>query len=149
MKKIKLDDIEKENIFRTPPDYFEDLPSIIQAKAIQSASEAWYLKLLKQPAVKFAVPAMLVLLLFVFRGNLFPPNNNTLSQTGDPIELLADVSTADLYAYVMDHTDVTHTDLLEIMTEDQHVHLSPEQSEIEIDEEYIEDLELEDLEDLM
>ena len=59
MKKIKLDDIEKENIFRTPPDYFEDLPSIIQAKAVKSASEAWYLKLLKQPAVKFArLPAV-------------------------------------------------------------------------------------------
>lgn len=37
-KRISLGDIKKENIFQVPERYFDDLPSIIQAKAVKSKS---------------------------------------------------------------------------------------------------------------
>ncbi|MFC0183739.1 hypothetical protein SAMN04515674_11119 [Pseudarcicella hirudinis] len=37
-KRISLGDIKKENIFQVPEGYFDDLPSIIQAKAVKSKS---------------------------------------------------------------------------------------------------------------
>ena len=148
MKKIKLDDIKKENVFQTPPGYFEDLPSIIQAKAMNSQKEAWWLTTLQLPVVKFALPAILVVLLVVFRGSLVT-QEATIAE-GSVMELMADLSTEELYTYVMDHTDVTHADLLEMATDHQiEFELEEDKSAIEIDEEYIEDLELEDLEELM
>lgn len=148
MKKIKLDDIEKENIFETPSGYFEELPSIIQAKAMATEKKAWYLTVFQQPALRFAAPALLILLLIVANSDFFSTTSSTTT-TASVTEMIADLSTEELYTYVLEHADVTHGDLLEMASAHQ-VDLEIEQPVLEeLGEEYMEDLELEDLEELM
>lgn len=146
MKKIKLDDIKKENIFQTPPEYFEDLPSIIQARIVKEKPHAWYSSLFSLPAMKLAIPAMLILLVFVFRGQLFSPEHIDVELSST--ELIEELSTDEMYAYLMEHTDVTHEDLLEVALEN-HLFLGDGDKQLKIDEEYIEDLDIEDLEELL
>lgn len=146
MKKIKLEDINKETIFQTPPDYFEDLPSIIQARAIQSKPQAWYVSAWKQPVVKFALPAMLIILAVVFRGAIFPSGNDIEDATA--AELMEELSTEEMYAYLIEHTDVTHEDLYHAISENQ-LDLGDQDGQLPIDEEYLEDIDIEDLEELL
>lgn len=143
---MKLDDIKKENIFQTPSTYFEDLPSIIQAKAVQSKPEAWYITFFKQPAVKFALPVLLLLVVAVVQTEFFVPNNqaNELSA----IELMDEVSTEEMYAYLIESSDITHEELLEVAVETQ-VELSGSTEQNPMVDEYLEDIDLEELEELL
>lgn len=89
----RLDDIDKKNIYKVPNDYFEKLPGIIQAKAIEESkrkSFAWSV-----PAVKYAVPALLVLILAGYYAFFNP---EVQPQTAS--EILAEIETNDLVEYL-------------------------------------------------
>jgi len=146
MKKIKLDDIEKENIFQTPSGYFEDLPSIIQARAVREKPQAWYLNLFRQPAMKWAIPALVVVLAAVFSTQLIEPKGGTPTLTA--AELVEELSTEEMYAFLMEHTDITHQELLDVAAENQ-LYLGEDGGQLHLDEDFIEDIDLEDLEELM
>ena len=99
----RLDDIPKKTIFRVPEGYFENLPSKIQSRL--AADEAghtsprfpgW------RPALRYAVPVVLVLLFFFF--NREAPL--------DPESLLAGVESAELVSYLQDE-GLTTDELLE------------------------------------
>ena len=99
----KLDDISKKTVFNVPDDYFDELPSKIQARVGE-------LKVSSQPSVfyrykyAFLVPALAVVVVaFVL---FFQP------QRKDAERILASIETEQLVAYLQE-TDITTEDLLE------------------------------------
>ena len=49
----KLEDISRENIFKVPDGYFENLPGVIQASVARPEPKVWF-----APAFKFALPVV-------------------------------------------------------------------------------------------
>ncbi|MDA0195397.1 MAG: hypothetical protein O2887_12690 [Bacteroidetes bacterium] len=135
-QKIKIDDLKKENIFKVPDRYFEELPSLIQARVLAQAGskQGWFVL----PSVRWAViatPVLAVIMYFViFRG--------PVEQTPVNIDaILAQVETNDLIAYLED-SDMTDAELIS--------GLALESFEIDeiTDELYLEDIDISDLESI-
>ena len=100
---MKLEEINKKNIYKVPDQYFDQLPMRIQSrvdaqKPVNRFTFSWNF------AAKIAVPAM-VLLLFYFGID----NSNTGQSTE---QLLAMVDTEDIIAY-LETTDITTDEILE------------------------------------
>ena len=102
---MKLEDIEKKNIYRVPDRYFDQLPMRIQSRVnaenpVNRFTFSWKF------VTKIAVPAFaLVLILFYFGIN----NSNTNLSSE---QLLAMVDTEDIIAY-LETTDITADEILE------------------------------------
>lgn len=106
MKKIDLNELDRKQPFKAPDGYFEELPSVIQSKAVDSDRKArpWEL-----PVVRWiAVPAMIIAVV-VF--SVLPNDENN-----DPDQLLAEVSTEELVAY-LESSEMSTADLLEMIDE--------------------------------
>ena len=102
---MKLENIKKKNIYTVPDNYFEQLPMRIQVrvnekKPVLGLSLSWGL------ALKVAFPAIAVVLIVFYFG--IYSNNSQLS----PDEILAQVSTEDLIAYIQT-TDITTDEIIE------------------------------------
>jgi hypothetical protein len=106
-KMIRLDDIPKNRMFSTPEDYFDKLPGIIRSKTTETAREQGFV--FNLPVFyRLAVPALAILLV-VFYFALRPTGSNY-----DVPALLAEVSTAELIAY-LDESDITTDELLSLV----------------------------------
>jgi hypothetical protein len=55
----KLEDISRENIFKVPDGYFENLPGVIQARVARPEPKIWF-----SPAFKFALPVAALAIAF-------------------------------------------------------------------------------------
>lgn len=104
---MKLEDIQKKNIYKVPDDYFDKLPGIIQSKVQKEKPEytPWW-QVLRRPAFAYAIPAVVVILTAAYVFLIQP--DNTLQQE----DILASVSTEDLIAYV-EMSDMTTDEILE------------------------------------
>ncbi len=96
--KLKLEDIQKENIYKTPDHYFEELPGIIQNRVAKKPewSLSWGLGL------KWAAATALLIILVV--GYFLMERVGTTPVVG-PSKLIAQVSTDDLILY-LETTDI-------------------------------------------
>ncbi len=92
---MKLEDINKENIYTVPDKYFDQLPTRIQSRVndkmpVSGLSWNWSL------VYKLAVPAFAVIVMIFYFGR----GNNFETQNAEAI--LAQVNTEDLIAYIED-----------------------------------------------
>lgn len=102
---MRLEDIEKKNIYTVPDKYFDQLPTRIQARVTKKKwgfgfSFNWNL------AVKVAAPAFAIILILFYFG--IPGSTNSLNAE----EILAQVSTEDVIAY-LEITDITTDEIIE------------------------------------
>jgi hypothetical protein len=102
--RIRVDDLEKKNVFSVPDRYFDHLPSEIQARVSSrnragSFSFAWLLR-----AGAFASIALLVMCLWYFNGQ----------SDSTPEAQLAQVSTEEIATYLQD-SEVTQRELIDIL----------------------------------
>ncbi len=103
---MKLEDIDKKNIYKVPDNYFDELPLKIQSR-IEKEKTALRHGFNWRLTWKIAAPALAaVIAIFFFVGR---PEN---SQPQSPVELLAQVSTEDVIAY-LEMTDITTDEILE------------------------------------
>ena len=100
---MKIEDINKENIFKVPDGYFDSLPLKIQTK-IQSAQEPVHIPIYRKSAFRYAVSlaAMLLLAIFLFWNYFLTPT---------PEKLLAQVPTEALISY-LESSDISEDELL-------------------------------------
>ena len=96
----KLEDIKKENIFKVPERYFDELPMRIQDRISGKSESAPSMVFNWSLAIKMALPA-LVLAIVVGFGIIFQ-NDDTYQ---DAETLLAQVSTEEMIAYLQE-TDI-------------------------------------------
>lgn len=101
---MKLDDLHKKNIFQVPERYFSKLPERVQARVSAKRPDLspvfnWNLAFKIVP-----ITAVLVVVLYfgVFRS----------TQSQDPIEMIAMVSSEDIIAY-LELTDITTDEIIE------------------------------------
>lgn len=97
----KLDDIPRQDIFRVPDGYFENLPSIIQSRVAAQESRSFNLGL----ALKFAVPVLLMGAVGLWWWK-------TPERIENPEQLIASVSSADIAEYLI-YQEITPDDFLE------------------------------------
>lgn len=114
---MKLEDIDRNNIFKVPQDYFDELPARTQSK-IRQRERSFLPNINWQLVVKVSVSITTILLL-VFYLNPFETKNE-LSNPGD---ILSQVSTDDVIAYleledigtsnIIDQIDLSDADFLQ------------------------------------
>ncbi|MCF6359432.1 MAG: hypothetical protein L3J29_01570 [Cyclobacteriaceae bacterium] len=108
---FKLENFSKKGSFSVPDGYFDKLPTIIQAKAIESTKKAFVFN--TGMALKFALPSVVLLMLVGYFGYKY---QNGTTNTDANIELmLADISTEEMVQY-LDQTDLSSEDLLELVS---------------------------------
>jgi len=101
---MKLEDINKKNIYKVPDNYFEQLPTRIQTR-VNNEEKAFRFSLSWRFALRVATPAFaLILLLFYF-------GIRTSDTAQSPEALLAMVETEDIIAY-LENTDITTDDII-------------------------------------
>jgi len=101
---IKLDEIPKRNIFTTPEGYFDELPSIIQARTKEKES------ILSHPvfvgSLKYAIPMMLIIIAVAIWKQ---PDSQLATE-----QLLSEISTEEIIDYMQD-SEMTSYELVEIL----------------------------------
>ena len=134
--KRKLEDIEKRNIYKVPDGYFEELPSIIQAKVTaqhKKKSTFWSV-----PAVKYAIPVLMVIVMAGYYA-FFKVEDQKLTAS----ELLAQIETEALVEYLAS-SEITMDEIIENI-EINEISLEFDQNETNL----LNDSELQDLEFIM
>ena len=91
---MKLEDIDRDNIFKVPEGYFDELPTRTQSK-IRQRERNFFPKPNWQLVVKISLSIATILLLILYLSPFKIQNNRT-----DPENLLAQVSTDDVIAYL-------------------------------------------------
>jgi hypothetical protein len=99
----KLEDIPKKEVFNTPEDYFDSLPTRIQAR-IAEKDERTAHAFTFHPALKLGIAAMVVVAIGIF---WFSPSNQA-----DAESILAAVDTEDLVAYLSE-SDISTEEVIE------------------------------------
>ncbi len=133
--RIKIDELKKDNVFKVPEGYFEDLPSVIQSRVAQPArnERSW----VAQPMVRWATVAASVLV-FVVYVTLFRSNVDTASAE----ILIAQIETEDLIAY-LEYSDMTTEELItDYGLENIYI------DDLEAESLFLEDIEIDELESL-
>ena len=129
----KLEEIPKKEVFKVPEGYFENLPSIIQARVTQQNGSRETTPVFAL-ALKYAIPAVVVftLGLFWFTGR---------NETPTAESILASIQTEDLVAY-LDEDDMTTEELLDdlTLTQDDATEIEGAVYEFELNDENVEDL---------
>ena len=100
----KLEDISKKQIFTTPEDYFDKLPSRIQAR-IESKRKTTEYQVSLIPILKYALPVVVILVAGIFWFNRTPKQI-------DPESVLASIQTDDLIAY-LDDSELTTDEVIQ------------------------------------
>lgn len=102
---MKLDNIDKRNVFKVPDGYFDKLPGIVQSRvAGQQDSPRWVFR----PVLQYALPAVALLIAAWF---WFVPSTPSKSLTSD--EMLAGVETEALIAYLDVNEELELDDVLD------------------------------------
>ena len=106
MKKFRLEDIEKQQVFTKPPDgYFEKLPGIIQAKTANKSRTG--AKTFWLTALKLAPVAGLLVFIALYSGVF------NSQDSGPGLEdVLSEVSTEDIIWY-LEELDITNDEIFE------------------------------------
>ena len=106
MKNIDLNKLDRNQPFKAPDRYFEELPSVIQSKAIESnrKAETWKLPIIKWAAVPAIIVAVLIFL-------ILPKNENKNAE-----QILSEVSTEELVAY-LESSEMSTAELLDLINE--------------------------------
>ena len=102
-----LKNIKKDNIFRTPDGYFDELPGMIQARIVSKNQSVWSLNQPLRYSLRYALPAILLIAGFFWILRLNPSG-----MSADYDQLLSEVSTDDLIAY-LETSDLTTEDIIE------------------------------------
>jgi hypothetical protein len=124
--RFKLEEISRENVFKTPEGYFESLPLAIQnkmsARTSDSGIHVWTL------ALKYALPMVIVMISFLLWINT--PFHKS------PEQLIAQVGEASIMEYLQ-LSDLTANDILLSIEKNQlNLHLE--------DENFLDHLQIED-----
>ncbi|UII24212.1 hypothetical protein [Fulvivirga ligni] len=106
-KEFKLDALKKENVYKVPDHYFEQLPHKIQEQAVESSKKRGWV--FTPSAVRLALPSLVILLVAVYIIWLKP---STEIEGPNAQELLAQVSSEEIINYLED-TDITTEEILE------------------------------------
>jgi hypothetical protein len=103
---MKLEDIHKDNIFKVPDRYFDELPGRIQSRItpVRDDHIPWFSW---KVAAAVVVPAMVVLFFLIYTGT----PNHTL-RSGDPESMIAEVSAEDVIDY-LELSDLSADEILE------------------------------------
>lgn len=112
--KFNLDDFNKEQVFKTPKGYFEDLPQMIQSKAL--AEEAKKQERSWLPAPKLALQYVFPVIIIIFIGTFFLLRN--VDQGLSPGEIIAQVEDESILYYLENEVDLTTEDILESVPQD-------------------------------
>ena len=106
MKKHRLEDISKRQVFTKPPEgYFETLPGIIQAKTANKPGRR--AKIYWMTALKLVPAAALLVVVALYSGLL-----NTQEETPGFEEMLSEVTSEDIIDY-LEELDITNDEILE------------------------------------
>ena len=128
----KLEDIPKKEVFKVPEGYFENLPSIIQARVAQQSRQKEIRPVLTY-ALQYALPvvAFFALGLFWFIGK---------NETPTAESILASIQTEDLVAY-LDEADMTTEELLDdvSLSEEDATEIEGAVYEFDLDDTNVED----------
>lgn len=135
---MKLEDINKENVFKVPENYFEELPERLKKKIKEDKPAESIPVFTIQNVLKMAVAA--VFIIFAIVGIRQFGNQ----KTSTPADILASIATEELVAYLED-SDISTDDLLStidltIINEDDFwidYNLIPDD---ELDDEFIEQI---------
>jgi hypothetical protein len=106
---MKLEQIEKKNIFEVPDGYFDELPMAIQQR-VTSKEKAFAFPLFAV-SLKYALPVFAVAI-----ASVFIYQNYSRSSTSDAA--LKDVSTETLVAYLSE-SDITEDEILQSIYHNQ------------------------------
>lgn len=110
-KSFKLENFSKEEMYSVPDGYFDKLPTIIQAKAIESTQNRMVFS--NVGVLKFAIPTLLLLIMAGYFGYKYQNNPTGLDTK---IELmLAEVSTEEMVSF-LDESELSSDDLLELVS---------------------------------
>ncbi len=112
-KPFKLEDISKKETFSVPNGYFDTLPTIIQAKAIESTKKSFVFN--TSIALKFALPSLILVMVAGYFGYKY--QSSSISADDNIELLLADISTEEMVEY-LDQTDLSSEDFLELVSFD-------------------------------
>lgn len=134
---MKLEDLNKKNIFNTPDGYFDQLPSRIQNRVTEHKS-TWETPVVKY-GLRYALPAILLVVLVYFSVRM--DNNENTDLTG--------TTTVELIEY-LSYNEVTTEQIHEVYNLDNHDLKELFSEDLEFGEEVLQDeLLKEDLELLL
>jgi len=102
---IKLEGLQKKQVFSVPDGYFTDLPSIIQSRAVKPKSTPTYIW---SVAWRVALPVVALAMMLVYFGVRI--NNNDI----DVQAMIDDISTEELVSYLTE-SDITTEELLSLI----------------------------------
>ena len=108
-KKFDLEALKKEQIFRVPEGYFQDLPQIIQARVQHNrkARPVWMPG--KLAVLQYAVPALMLILVAII---LIPK----FSEPEAPAEIIAQVDDEAIMYYLQNEVDLTAEEIIETLS---------------------------------
>jgi len=106
---MKLEQIEKKNIFEVPDGYFEKLPMAIQERVTSKEKKAAFPVFAASFKYAFPVFFVAIALVFIYRN---------YGSTSAPEQALKEVSTETLVAYLSEG-DITEDELLQSINHDQ------------------------------
>ena len=111
MKKYRLEDIKKNQVFSKPPaDYFDKLPGIIQAKTAHKTANKgrrYWIGALR------LVPVAAALALIIYYTGVFSPDKaNVIGDVDEVMAELQDIATEDVIEYLA-AIDLTTEQLIE------------------------------------
>ena len=102
---MKLEDINKENVFKVPENYFEELPGRLEKRIKEEKSPESIPVFTIQNVLKMAAAAVFIIFAIVGIRQL---GNQKLSA---PLDILASITTGELVAY-LEYSDISTDDLL-------------------------------------
>lgn len=108
---FKLDNLEKRNIYTVPDRYFDELPSIIQAKAVEK--KPFYQLPAFNLGLKLALPTAFVLIFVIYSGFF----KSEQLPVGNFDTLISEVTTEDLVAYLGD-SDISTQEIIDYVSLD-------------------------------
>ena len=104
---IKLDELPKKQLYSVPDDYFKELPSIIQARVVES-EQARTPVLIWSSALRYALPVIALILMLVYFGTRI--KNNDI----DVQAMIDDIPTEELISYITE-SEITTDELLSLI----------------------------------
>ena len=104
---FKLDELPKKQVYSVPDDYFKELPSIIQARAVEQEKTKTPV-ILWSATLRFALPVIALVMMLVYFGTRL--NNDDI----DIQAMLDDIPTEELVSYLTE-SEITTDELLSLI----------------------------------
>ncbi|MEO1050702.1 MAG: hypothetical protein AAFX87_08745 [Bacteroidota bacterium] len=139
-QKMKLDDIEKKQIYEVPDGYFDKLPGIIQARVTEKQTSRVGMPKLGY-GLRLAIPIIVAIAIAVY---VFL-NSNSVGEPTDIEGLISQVSTEELIEYIQ-LSDISTDELIEEIGDEIDWTLGTEEDiDLQLIDEDISEEELEEL----